>query len=80
MLYTRKAPVPTAQAIASLRQRRSKRSMKDRSRDPNTGRGDVMRFFQQMRSRLHKRRLQKASDDPHTQQDAEMAVGLTTQR
>mmetsp|Transcript_99304 Transcript_99304/g.138001 ORF Transcript_99304/g.138001 Transcript_99304/m.138001 type:complete len:114 (-) Transcript_99304:77-418(-) len=32
------------------------------------------------RSKLHKRRLQKASDDPHTQQDAEMAVGLTTQR
>eukprot|EP00438_Fugacium_kawagutii_P024759 Skav204252 [mRNA] locus=scaffold912:80551:83877:- [translate_table: standard] len=32
------------------------------------------------RSKLHKRRLQKASDDPHTQQDAEMAVGLTTER
>ena len=30
--------------------------------------------------RLHKRRLQKASDNPHTQQDAEMAVGLTTER
>lgn len=33
-----------------------------------------------MPPRLHKRRLQKASDDPHTQHDAEMAVGLTTER
>lgn len=30
--------------------------------------------------RLHKRRLQKAKDDPHTQHDAEMAVGLATER
>merc|ERR1712014_320923 len=30
------------------------------------------------KSKLHKRRLQKASDDPHTQRDADMAVGLTT--
>eukprot|EP00434_Breviolum_minutum_P009936 symbB.v1.2.008757.t1/scaffold544.1/size189386/14 len=32
------------------------------------------------RSKLHKRRLQKAKDDPHTQHDAEMAVGLATER
>ncbi|CAJ1327377.1 unnamed protein product [Effrenium voratum] len=32
------------------------------------------------KSKLHKRRLQKASDEPHTQRDAEMAVGLATER
>mmetsp|Transcript_107121 Transcript_107121/g.190327 ORF Transcript_107121/g.190327 Transcript_107121/m.190327 type:complete len:113 (-) Transcript_107121:38-376(-) len=29
------------------------------------------------KSKLHKRRLQKASDTPHTQRDAEIAAGMT---
>merc|ERR1719356_1750090 len=42
------------------------------------------RFFQTAqvkaqheRSKLHKRRLQKAMDEPHTQRDAELAAGMT---
>mmetsp|Transcript_81659 Transcript_81659/g.214355 ORF Transcript_81659/g.214355 Transcript_81659/m.214355 type:complete len:120 (-) Transcript_81659:51-410(-) len=29
------------------------------------------------KSKLHKRRLQKAKDEPHTQRDAEIAAGMT---
>mmetsp|Transcript_8953 Transcript_8953/g.20444 ORF Transcript_8953/g.20444 Transcript_8953/m.20444 type:complete len:120 (+) Transcript_8953:63-422(+) len=32
---------------------------------------------QHERSKLHKRRLQKAMDEPHTQRDAELAAGMT---
>eukprot|EP00405_Crypthecodinium_cohnii_P002881 CAMPEP_0194748444 /NCGR_PEP_ID=MMETSP0323_2-20130528/2570_1 /TAXON_ID=2866 ORGANISM="Crypthecodinium cohnii, Strain Seligo" /NCGR_SAMPLE_ID=MMETSP0323_2 /ASSEMBLY_ACC=CAM_ASM_000346 /LENGTH=119 /DNA_ID=CAMNT_0039662679 /DNA_START=57 /DNA_END=416 /DNA_ORIENTATION=+ len=42
------------------------------------------RFFQTAeikavheKSKLHKRRMQKAKDTPHTQRDAEMAAGMT---
>mmetsp|Transcript_60452 Transcript_60452/g.129673 ORF Transcript_60452/g.129673 Transcript_60452/m.129673 type:complete len:120 (+) Transcript_60452:131-490(+) len=42
------------------------------------------RFFQTAdvkakheRSKLHKRRLQMAKDEPHTQRDAELAAGMT---
>ncbi|CAK0807948.1 unnamed protein product [Prorocentrum cordatum] len=42
------------------------------------------RFFQtaevlavHVKSKLHKRRLQKAKDEPHTQRDAELAVGMS---
>jgi len=32
---------------------------------------------QHERSKLHKRRLAKARDEPHTQRDAELAAGMT---
>eukprot|EP00931_Biecheleriopsis_adriatica_P079089 TRINITY_DN52504_c0_g1_i1.p1 TRINITY_DN52504_c0_g1~~TRINITY_DN52504_c0_g1_i1.p1 ORF type:complete len:114 (-),score=19.91 TRINITY_DN52504_c0_g1_i1:100-441(-) len=32
------------------------------------------------KSKLHKRRLQKASDVPHSQRDAELAAGMTHER
>eukprot|EP00933_Yihiella_yeosuensis_P082517 TRINITY_DN96424_c0_g1_i1.p1 TRINITY_DN96424_c0_g1~~TRINITY_DN96424_c0_g1_i1.p1 ORF type:complete len:112 (-),score=31.91 TRINITY_DN96424_c0_g1_i1:50-385(-) len=35
---------------------------------------------QHEKSKLHKRRLAKAKDDPHTQKDADAAVGYSTER
>merc|ERR1712226_291176 len=32
---------------------------------------------QHEKSKLHKRRLQKAKDEPHTQRDAELAAGMS---
>eukprot|EP00440_Ansanella_granifera_P075601 gb/GFBE01082037.1/.p1 GENE.gb/GFBE01082037.1/~~gb/GFBE01082037.1/.p1 ORF type:complete len:114 (+),score=35.56 gb/GFBE01082037.1/:1-342(+) len=32
------------------------------------------------KSKLHKRRLQKAMDEPHSQRDAELAAGMTHER
>ena len=77
---------PAHQAIASSHLPKSRTSTNDQSHAPKV----FLRVLKRcspgctlqlpLRPRLHKRRLQKASDDPHTQQDAEMAVGLTTQR